>query len=443
MKSSIFIIPLIIISSIFCQLFAQQIIMSSRLFHPVNDKDTLSTMNAIRLFRPDRLEWMYCTNPKQLQQIKDLEIPFSLATHPQIPDSLSFTTPKYRILDVHGNPVIAPWMRGKVMRNPYWGCVNNPGFQQLFLDYAENLIDIGAYAIFVDDALFNAHAVNFGGCFCDYCMTGFSQYLISKGIKIESNFNYRKEIVADEKQAKEKYEKLFRQYLQESVILFYNNWMEHIRKYAHNNVKFLLNNYQGKWSDIYRLFDGGICEIEEKDIDYSLIDKTIDTAKKLGKDQKFDFETDNKNLLYGVILYSYINGSEALLPWDLWIQGKSTGTTSFRYYGTKEEYTELLFLLRNVLLNKAYKKNLTGIETFKKYGLNKDKFICYSYCSKSDTYTFIFNLDYRNNPNFSANIDKIKPNQWNNTIKKHYTVFKKTPDRPGGVVTSAFMVIKE
>jgi hypothetical protein len=130
-----------------------------------------STLKMIKDFGATRVDWMYCENDDQLKQLRDIGIPFSLATNPQTPDSAGYTTVKTRIVNIEGKALTPPWMKDwKNQKTPYWGCVNNPIFKEVFLAKGKKFIDLGAYGIFVDDPRFNELAFDWGGCFCEYCV---------------------------------------------------------------------------------------------------------------------------------------------------------------------------------------------------------------------------------------------------------------------------------
>ncbi|HVX49983.1 MAG TPA: hypothetical protein VHB48_07490 [Chitinophagaceae bacterium] len=417
----------------------QQIIISSRTFHPGNNGDSINTIKAVKDFAAERVDWLYTSVPAYTKQLQDLNVPFSLALNPQVADSSGYTTAKGRIIDLHGNLFIAPWMKGQRMKNPYWGCVNAPYFKQLFLKTAKKLVDLGPYGILVDDPLFNIQAVKEDGCFCDYCVKGFTEYLRQNGVAVPGDFNYRQAMLADYEGAKKKYGKLWQQFQTQSVINFLTQWKAEVKEYAKRDLVFICNNYKGQWSGVYKVFDAGISEIEEKDIDFALISHSLDSARQLGKKQSFNFESDNENLLYGAILYTYINGSEALLPWDLWLQGKPK-----RFYGKKQNYEDLISLLKNVILNPAFTKTISKTK-LKRYSLPANSYICYSYTNGTDTYDIIFNFKYRAAApllvNTGTRLSSMLKKPANNAFGRHYQNF--SGGLVNGSVNSCFMVIKE
>ena len=109
------------------------IILSSRSFHPRDNNDTFSTIKMIKTYGVTSVEWMYCNNKSQLSQLQDLGIKYTLAINPQTPDSLGYTAVKTRIVNIDNLPLTPPWMKEWKIKNPYWGCVNNPEFKQVLV----------------------------------------------------------------------------------------------------------------------------------------------------------------------------------------------------------------------------------------------------------------------------------------------------------------------
>ncbi|MGY4383040.1 hypothetical protein ACVWYN_000059 [Pedobacter sp. UYP24] len=312
---------LLILSNV-CLGQSKSIILSSRWFHPFNKQDTLNTLSVFKNLRVDRIDWMYCDNIQQIQALKNDGVKFSLAINPQVPDSLGFTTVKTRMLDLNGRPYVAPWMSNWKANNLYWGCVNNPSFQNLFIIKSMQIVDFGAYGIFVDDARFNDSAVEWGGgCYCEYCLKKFSEFLAGKKIVIKKDFNYKnylKNIGAKE----DVYKKLYGEFQTESVISFLTNWKKEVYSYSGKKLKFLTNNAGGKWNNIYSIFDMGIAELDPRRSDFRQLSSSISLARSLGKEQVFSYASSNQSCNLSYYLYCYLNKSEALIPWDLWLNDK-------------------------------------------------------------------------------------------------------------------------
>jgi len=60
-------------------------------------------------------------------------------------------------------------------------CTNNPIWQQQLIDEAVTAAQCGAVAVCADEWPGTSDAVGYGGCFCDYCMAGFREYLQENG----------------------------------------------------------------------------------------------------------------------------------------------------------------------------------------------------------------------------------------------------------------------
>ena len=132
------------------------IVLTSRSYHPKNKEDTLSTLKAIQQFKPSRLDWTYTSDSNITAIYHRLKIPFSLAINPMTADSAGSTTKKLRIQTIDGETFVAPWMKDWKIKTPYWGCVNNPEFQELFYQNTLKLVRLKPYGIMVDNPEFNA-----------------------------------------------------------------------------------------------------------------------------------------------------------------------------------------------------------------------------------------------------------------------------------------------
>jgi len=107
-------------------------------------------------------------------------------------------------VDIEGNPIIMPWMPQVYEGVPtYWCCTNNPRYREYLRSQVILAMMAGADALFIDDHAGNAHKAllsQCGGCFCDYCVAGFREYLKNKytaaelrelGIEDIEGFDYR------------------------------------------------------------------------------------------------------------------------------------------------------------------------------------------------------------------------------------------------------------
>jgi hypothetical protein len=87
--------------------------------------------------------------------------------------------------DIEGKPIAVPWLRTNSVQDGtpnYFGCVNHPAFRAHLRRKVCDAMAGGASGLHVDEHLGSAFtALHLGGCFCDYCMRGFAQYLKKNG----------------------------------------------------------------------------------------------------------------------------------------------------------------------------------------------------------------------------------------------------------------------
>ena len=367
----------------FChlQVYAQfKVIFSSRTFHPNSETDTLNTLKAIEDFEIEQLDWMYCDSKIKLNKLTEKNIPFSLAINPMIPDSLGYCTAKFRVLDIEGKPIVAPWMKNWSNKNLFWGCVNNKDFYELFLSKCKKYADLKCYGIFVDDAKMNFQFADKNGCFCDKCLEEFSSYLLNKK-SIDNKFNYKEYILNTKRDTffDKKYSLEFQQFQKKSVIDFHLKWMDELKKYTNNKIKFVTNNYGGNWGEIYSLFDIGLAEINEKNNSLEIIEKISDKLKINKKEQYLSFASTNSNDNFKFILHSYFNNIVCILPWDH-VLNESFGDNKIkRYYANIEEIKPIFDFLKNsnlkecdTLILKNQLKRIKYKETIKYIKLFED-----------------------------------------------------------------------
>jgi hypothetical protein len=303
-------------------------VLSSRFFHPRSSNDIHSTVKAIEQLKPKRIDWTYYESDEILSIYKKYQLPFSLAINPQIRDSSGYTSKKLRMKDFEGNTYVAPWMKNWKVTNPYWGCVNNPYFYDLFVKKTLFLASKGAYGIFVDDALFNVRLTieKKVGCFCEHCVALFNA-------KNEVNTTVNSEIVnkiVEYKANKTKIRdkelsaliKKYEAFQFNSVVLFFNNWKKIIKE-QYPDIVFLTNNYNGNWNEIYRVFDIGIAEVKENFINDAALDSLYTVADHLQKKQLFTIATENKQLQYKLLEYNKQHNKESIYPWDIFIPEKN------------------------------------------------------------------------------------------------------------------------
>jgi len=124
-------------------------------------------------------------------------------------------------VDIEGNPVEVPWQFDHTYQGTktYFGCTNNPDFQNLCRERVRQAMAGKADGLHVDDHLGTAGSCWQGGGFCDYCMKGFREYLKSHatkeqlqqaGVERIDDFDYRA-LVRKYAKTRQEYKKVQRQ----------------------------------------------------------------------------------------------------------------------------------------------------------------------------------------------------------------------------------------
>ncbi len=105
-------------------------------------------------------------------------------------------------LDVNLNSIKTPWMINLGYKDTpiRLFCGNNPRFRAYLRHQVYLISQVGVDGIMVDDFTGSPMSYGLGGCFCEYCMAGFRQYLKGKysaeelknfGVQNIETFNYR------------------------------------------------------------------------------------------------------------------------------------------------------------------------------------------------------------------------------------------------------------
>lgn len=343
------------------------VILSSRWFHPNSPEDTLSTLRLVEQYRPDRIDWMYCTNEAQLAQLRARGVPYSLALNPQVPDSAGYTV-RGRVQDLRGRKLVAPWMRSWKQKNAHWGCVNAPEFRETFYAQSRKLIDLQAYGLFVDDARFNDHALAWGGCFCEHCVRAFRGYLRQQEPDaVPADFNYQTFLRAkgyDSIPANGlgvPHWKHFRAFQTASVLRFLKTWRTEMEQYAQRPLTFLTNNFAGRWNELYAVFDVGISELSSDQARRDYVSERVAEATRRGKRQYFTLTTTDENKQIEALFLTATAGSALVIPWDVFVPDASK-QQPVRYYGPAAVYQPAYEALRESTPSGTLRPAATEVE---------------------------------------------------------------------------------
>ncbi len=332
---------------------ASDVCMRSLGIHPRNAKDRRDTLEAARDFGVTHIVWIYTTDKGFIAKCNGMGIRVSVALNTILTDGPGLRTRKRgRIEDVDGKLVCAPWMKSW---NGIWGCANSPEYADIFLAYAKRCVDAGADTLQVDDPAMNGHAVKWGACFCEHCVSGFREWLkrnvkpaeLEKlGIADADAFDYRAYVKGGGKSRK--LHGLFERFQREATRGFFSAFRKKIDEHAGRRVVLSSNNFAGRWSTPYDLFDFGIAEMPARDAHPVTIRQRILDATRRGKTQLFTmpkphgraFQPSDVALTRKAVATAYACGGHVLVPWDIYMGGQP------RYFGTPAQYAGLFAFVR-------------------------------------------------------------------------------------------------
>ncbi len=143
---------------------------------------------------------------KDIAVYKEMELPLIASNVWMLTatDKYMHEHPKYQnavCIDIAGEPIVPNWLDSNYNGVlPMWGCTNNPLYRSLLKERATVGIQSGANILHLDDHMGTCAAVlGAGGCFCDYCMADFNNWLekqyskkelISMGVVDIDSFRY-------------------------------------------------------------------------------------------------------------------------------------------------------------------------------------------------------------------------------------------------------------
>jgi len=249
----------------------------------------------------------------------------------------------------------------RTWKHSSWGCVNSPDYRRSYLARLKQYADLGADSIQTDDPGNNWTATQWGACFCEHCMVGFNLYLkkhfevehlAGLGIEDVDEFSYADYLRQGKAPVGDafgrwnggKLKEHFVEFQRQSVEEFYRTMGEAVDKHAGRHIPVSCNNYAGRWTFPYHLFDYGMAELPHRDVHPARIRAKLLEARRLGKAQVFTFVSTDVRETRRVIAVCYANGGHLIVPWDVYL--KSTPEGSDRYFGKPEEYADLYGFVR-------------------------------------------------------------------------------------------------
>lgn len=346
---------------------ASDVIMRSLRIRSSNAQEPHDTLKALDDFHVTRLEWAYINDPAFIAKVKAQGCVFGGAAA-----APSYIKPgddpdwfeKVVVKNLDGEPIIAPWKRS--WDRTLWGCVNTPELERGYLEYLKRYIDAGADVMQRDEPRANLLAVNWGGCFCDHCMSGFRAWLAENttreqreaaGIAALDTFDYRQHVLAQDAPVGDAFGKWdggqlkewFTAFQEDSTLAFHERMRAAVDAYAGRRVPFSCNNGVRRWGAVELMFDWAFGELSYGHATAVQIYDAMREARVQGRRQvvtmpkstKWETTPDLLARTRRTIAMAYACGGHCMAPWDTYMPGNAP-----RYFGTPEQYADLLAFIR-------------------------------------------------------------------------------------------------
>lgn len=336
---------------------------------PVGSRYTtvnLTTFGAAQGYHASRLDWLYITDPAFFANATALGLSASATINANLPDTGSHpaTYQVGRVHDVHGKLVVAPWM-ASWPDVPYRGCVNAPEYQTIMQSQVKAIFAAGSVGLQHDDAGLNVDAVEFGGCYCKYCMAAFTPYALKNmdaaaikqyGITPQWSLkNYSLAQMAKDPSWKTPADlkSTFTAFQTQSTLAYVGKVRDAANAAAGYNVTLSCNN-GGRWDKggVYQAFDFGLGEMaHDQATPYQLTSLFLTEPARVGVPQVMTMPKhkepagthDDEVLTQKTIAFAYAIGGNVMVPYDIYIPWPNAP----RFFGNVSDFDGLYALVRN------------------------------------------------------------------------------------------------
>jgi len=319
-----------------------------------------NTFGSAAAFHASRLDWLYERGDATfVGEAKAKGYLVNCAVNSTLTDGLTGTDYTLgRALDLDGQTIVAPWM---VKWGMVWGCSNHPEYRRIWLAHAKNAIDAGADSIQMDGPSMGAAAVHWGGCFCEPCVGGFSQYLADHaaedeldayGVEDVATFDYAECLRRLGTEAGQGYSHwkgapelrvLYLEFQQESTLAFFREMHAQLDEHAGRDVAYSCNNAGRVLEYLHEVHDFCMAEWypRHQGGPDSLYRDNIRPAEALGAPTMFTYVSTDVQATREFIALTYALGSQTIVPWDVY-----TGSDTPRVFSEPEQYADLYGFVR-------------------------------------------------------------------------------------------------
>ncbi len=344
--------------------------LSSRTPHPRKANDPYDTFEAARAFHATRLDWVNTDDADFVRRIHEEGLSY-ISLNVGANDQTDPNGETYligRAESPKGERLITPWLAHKAVPRVF-GCPNKPDWRErVWKPHVKKNLDAGADGIQHAGAGYGA--VTHGGCYCDYCVAGFRDFLKTRAEAAQlkewniteiDTFNFREYVLSvggGEHLGKGKPYKgvpadlheMFMQFQESSTERFHREMREWMNEYAGRHVPYSCNNGSGQsWDHHFLPFDFGYSELMTKTAHPEHLWARMVAARELGKAQTVSAPKPEepvdpqvyRRLTRKVIATTYACGGHTSVPWDVAMPGEMG-----RYFGRPEEYADLYGFVR-------------------------------------------------------------------------------------------------
>lgn len=372
---------------------ASDVLMRALRWRPIHERDPHDTMQTMDAFHVTGLVWAYIHDPEIIAEILASgrffqgAVTNSLATIRDLlglgrnagPEETAEFVLRYGCKSLDGSPNEQPWKRH--WPNPFArnsGCCSNPEFAQLYVRALQTYLSAGATMIQRDEGGGNAERPNYGGCFCDHCMSGFRLFLKERlepaelaelGIANPDTFDYRHRLHAEGAPVGDAFARwnggrlqhLFQAYQHRISVKFMAETRAALQAAAGFPVPMSCNNGVRSFDEVMEQFDWFFGELSRSHATPENLYRTAAMAAGMGRLQIVTMPKKGEHSLYDTadgwqrhtrqtIATSYAVGGLCMVPWDVYmpdtIAEDRQRTSTPRYFGKPDEYADLFAFIR-------------------------------------------------------------------------------------------------
>ena len=344
------------------------VVLTSRAVHLTPPAHTpLTTWAAATAFGATRIDWVYTSNASWVAAAARRGLEVTLAMNPQAPDGPHASSWRTgRLLNIGGKPLVAPWMRSWPGEPRNYGCVNNPEYIRIAQAMAEGLVAAGAGGIQHDDPGSNFEAAGWNGgdpelsgCYCSYCMDGFTRALLvalspaeRAALNVTASFSYKQFLSTHPWHSADAAVQRLRALFLEYQLNVTERYLQGLRAHIDANIPLSCNNGGKRWAPPLGACSYGLGELSASDAKPDTLEAMFQLLPPPGKMQVVTMPKATNvslvekpaftTLIRTSIAYSYALGGNMMVPWDIYLPTPDAE----RYYGKPDQFADLYAFVR-------------------------------------------------------------------------------------------------